>query len=195
MVDDVQALLCCNLDLRIDLKKKDKELKVVEDSRKRAEGAHKEAKELAVKNAKKLEDSRATLLPCMQEAKVALDVVFAKGSMKPSEVLPDADPMEFLAWLQAEHGQFTQLLNNVLDFGAYGATLAIAWSFQTTGCDHLKKLGRVNNSFPSVDDVRGASSDRLCKNIVTRYLMKFWMEGRGRALAFSEAVSSTHEVY
>jgi len=103
-VDDAQALLCRNLDLRTDLKKKDEELKVAEDSRKRVEGAHKEAKELAVKSAKKLEDSRAALLPCMQEAKVALDVVFAKGSMNPSEVLPDADPAEFLAWLQVKHG-------------------------------------------------------------------------------------------
>ena len=50
-------------------------------------------------NAKKLEDSRATLLACMQEAKVSLDAVFAKGGSKLSEVLPNADPTTFSTWL------------------------------------------------------------------------------------------------
>ena len=36
------------------------------------------------KNAKRLEDSRAALLACMQEAKVAIDAVFAKGGAKHS---------------------------------------------------------------------------------------------------------------
>jgi len=105
-VDDVQALLGRNLDLLADLKK-DEELKEVEDSRKRAKGAHKEAEELAKKNAKKLEDSCVALLACIQEAKVSLDAIFAKGGLEPSEVLPDADHMAFLVWLQGELGQFT----------------------------------------------------------------------------------------
>ena len=135
--------------------------------------ARKEAEELAEKNAKKLEESCAALLACMQEAKVALDVVFAKGGVEQSEVLPDADPMAFSAWLQAELGQFVQLLNIVSDFGAHRAALVIAWSFQAVRCDHLKKLGHVNHNFPSVDDVRGISKDRHCKNVVVRFLMKF----------------------
>lgn len=110
-------------------------------------------------------------------------------------MLFDADPVVFLACLLAEVDQFDQLLNNVLDFGAYGATLAIVWSFQAMGCDHLKRLGRVNHNFPSIDDVRGASKDRLGKNVDTRFLMKLWMEGEGRSLAFGEAVTGTQEVY
>ena len=68
---------------------------------------------------------------------------------------------------------FAQLLNNVLDFGAYGAALAIVWSFQVARCDHLKRLGCVNHNFPSVDDVQGASKDCLCKNVDARFLTKF----------------------
>lgn len=86
-------------------------------------------------------------------------------------------------------------MNNVSDFGAYGATLAVARSFQATRCDHLKKLGHVSHNFPSVNDVRGASGGHLCKNIVAWFMTKFWMEGGGRALAFSEVALGTHEVY
>ena len=96
-VDDAQALLCRNLDLRTDLKKKDEELKVAEDSRKRAE-------DLVKESAKKLEDLRAALLACMQEAKVVIDSTFVKGSMESSGVLPEADPAAFSTWLQAELG-------------------------------------------------------------------------------------------
>ena len=124
-----------------------------------------------------------------------MDAIFAKGGLEPSDALPDADPSTFSTWLQAELGQFTQLMNNISDFGAYGATLIVVHSFQATGCDHLKKLGHVSHNFPSVDDVHGASGDRICKNVVAWFLTKFWMEGRGRALAFSEAASGTHEVY
>ena len=86
-------------------------------------------------------------------------------------------------------------MNNVLDFGAYGAALAIVWSFQAMGCDHLKRLGRINHNFPSIDNVRVASKDRLCKNVDARFLTKFWMEGEDRSLAFGEAMTGTQEVY
>ena len=43
LVDDAQALLGQNLDLRADLKKKDEVLKEAKESRRRAEGAQKEA--------------------------------------------------------------------------------------------------------------------------------------------------------
>ena len=114
---------------------------------------------MAEKNAKRLEDSRAALLACMQEAKVVIDSTFVKGSMESSGVLPEADPVVFSTWLQAELGQFSQLLDSVANFGAYGAALAVARSLQATGCDHLKRLGRVNHGFPSLEDVRGAASD------------------------------------
>ena len=58
----------------------------------------------------------------------------------------------------------------------------------------MKRLGRVNHSFPSLEDVRGAANDRLCKNVVTRFLTKFWIEGEGQALAFDKATAGTHEV-
>ena len=58
----------------------------------------------------------------------------------------------------------------------------------------MKRLGCVNHGFPSLEDVRGAACDWLCKNVVVRFLMKFWIEGEGRALAFDEAAAGTHEV-
>ena len=58
----------------------------------------------------------------------------------------------------------------------------------------MKRLGRVNHGFPSLEDVRGAASDWLCKNVVERFLTKFWIEGEGQALAFDNAVASTHKV-
>lgn len=145
-------------------------------------------------NAKRLEDSRAALLDCMREAKVDLDEVFARAGSEPCDNFPDADPAAFSVWLKAEVGQLVPLLDNVFYFGAYGATLAVARSFQATGCDHLKRLGRVNNNFPSVDDVRGAAENRACKNVCARFLKKFWMEGGGWALAFGEATSGAQEV-
>jgi hypothetical protein len=155
-----------NVDLHVELKEKDEDLK-------KAEEAHKEDVELAEKRAKELEDSSAALVACMQEAKVAIDAAFVKGGAESSELLPEADPAAFLAWLQAEVGQFSQLLDSVADFGAYGATLTIARSFQAAGCDHLKRLWWVNHNFPSIDDVRAAAEDRHCKNVVARFLMKF----------------------
>ena len=85
-------------------------------------------------------------------------------------------------------------MENVADFGAYGATLAIVRSFQDTRCDHLKRLGRVNHNFPSLEDVWGAANDRLCKNVVARFLTKFWIEGESQALAFDEAAVGTLKV-
>ena len=58
----------------------------------------------------------------------------------------------------------------------------------------MKRLGWVNHSFPILEDVRGAANDRLCKNVVACFLMKFWIKGEGRALAFDEAAAGTHEV-
>ena len=106
----------------------------VEESRKKAEG-------LVASSAQKLEESRNALLVCMREAKDALDAIFSKAGSKQSDRLPDADPKAFSTWLKSEIGQLVLLLDNVLDFGAYGATLAVARSFQVTGYDHLKNLG------------------------------------------------------
>ena len=85
--------------------------------------------------------------------------------MEPSEQLPEADPEAFSTWLKAEVGQLVPLLDNISDIEAYGATLAVAHFFQVTGCDHLKKLGRISHNFPSVEDVREAVDDRYCKNV------------------------------
>ena len=111
-----------NVDFNTELKRNNEDLREVEDSRKKAE-------ELAEENAKKLEGSRAALLACMQEAKVAIDNVFVKGGTESSGVLPEAAPAAFSLWLRAELGQFSQLLDSVANFGAYVAALAIARSF------------------------------------------------------------------
>ena len=105
-----------------------------EESRKKTEG-------LAASSAQKLEESHNALLVCIREAKDALDIVLLKARSKQSDQLPDADPKAFSTWLKLEIGQLGLLLDNVLDFGAYGATLAVARSFQVTGYDHLKNLG------------------------------------------------------
>lgn len=60
------------------MKKKDEDLKEAKESCRKAQGARKEAEELAEKNAKKLEESRSTLLACMEEAKVVLDAVLRR---------------------------------------------------------------------------------------------------------------------
>jgi hypothetical protein len=44
--------------------------------------------------------------------------------------------------------------------------------------------------FPSVDDIREAARDPQCKNVVVRFLRKFWSTG-GRALAFDVAAAGT----
>lgn len=59
LVDDAEACLSHNVDLNVELKRKDKDLKRAKDSRKRAE-------ELVEESAKKLDSSHATLLACMQ---------------------------------------------------------------------------------------------------------------------------------
>ena len=58
LVEDAKACLSRNVDLNVELKRKDEDLRKAEDSRKMVE-------DLAEENAKKLEDSRAALLPCM----------------------------------------------------------------------------------------------------------------------------------
>ena len=58
----------------------------------------------------------------------------------------------------------------------------------------MRRHGQVNHSFPILEDVRGAANDRLCKNVVARFLTKFWIEGEGEALAFDKATAGTHEV-
>jgi hypothetical protein len=123
----------------------------------------------------------------MREAKVALDVVFAKAGLALSDKFPEANPEDVLAWLKRQVSQLVPLLDNILDFGTYGATLSVARSFQAAGYDHLKRLGHINHTFPSVEDVQGVVEDRSCKNLCARFLKKFWMEGGGRALAFGEA--------
>jgi len=90
LVDDVEACLSHNIELNMELKRKDKDLREAEDS-------HKKAEELAEENAKKLEGSRAALLACMQEVKVAIDNAFVKGGAVSSGVLPEADPAVFSA--------------------------------------------------------------------------------------------------
>jgi len=65
----------------------------------------------------------------MQEAKVAIDSAFVKGGVESSGLLSKADPAVFSTWLQAELGPFSQLLESVADFGAYGAALTVARSF------------------------------------------------------------------
>ena len=111
-----------NVDLNMELKRKDEDLREAEDS-------HKKAEELVEENAKKFKGSRAALLTCMQEAKVAIDNSFVKGGVESSGVLPEADPVVFSAWLQVELGPFSQLLDSVADFRAYRVALAIAQSF------------------------------------------------------------------
>ena len=122
MVEDAKACLSRNVDLNTELKTKDEDLRKAEDLRKKVE-------DLAEENAKKLEDSRAALLACMQEAKVAIDSAFVKGGVESSGLLSKADPAVFSTWLQAELGPFSQLLESVADFGAYGAALTVARSF------------------------------------------------------------------
>ena len=97
LVEDAEACLSRNVDLNAELKRKDEDLRKVEDSRKKVD-------ELVKENAKRLEDSCAALLACMQEAKVAIDTTFVKDSAESSGVLPEADLAAFLAWLQAELG-------------------------------------------------------------------------------------------
>ena len=86
------------------------------------------------------------------------------------------------------------MLDSVSDLGAYGAALIVAWTFQAPGYDHLKKISQVSHNFPSVDDVREAVRDPQCKNVVVRFLKRFWTQARGRALAFDVAAAGTHEV-
>lgn len=101
------------------------------------------------------------------------EAVFAKAGSEPCDEFFDADPMSFSTWLKVDVGQLVPLLDNVSDFGAYGATLAVACSFQAIDCDHIKRLGHVNHNFPSVDDVRGATKDQASKNACVRFLKKF----------------------
>jgi len=88
LVEDAEACLSCNVDLNMELKRKDEDLRKVEDSRKKVE-------DLAEENAKKLDDSRATLLACMQEAKVAIYSAFVKGGVESSLSCPKLISLRF----------------------------------------------------------------------------------------------------
>jgi peptidoglycan hydrolase CwlO-like protein len=72
LVEDTEACLSRNVDLHAELKRKD-------DVPRKAKDSHKKAEELAEENAKKLVDSCAALLACIQEAKVAINTAFVKG--------------------------------------------------------------------------------------------------------------------
>lgn len=98
-------------------------------------------------------------------------------------------------WFKAEIELVPPLIENAADFGAYAATLDLARMFQVAGCDHLKKIKRVNHVFPDVDDVRRSKDDNVCINVVNRFLKRFWMDGGGRALAFEEAAEATRLVF
>jgi hypothetical protein len=129
----------------------------------------------------------------MNEVNVLIDNAFKKGGTDPSEALPDADPLAFSGWLCTEIGQFERLLSGVSDLGAYGAALGLTCTFQVASCDHLKVLGKPPHKFPSVDNVREAVRDSLCKNVVSWLLKKFWAKG-GRAIASYVGMASTQEV-
>ena len=45
-----------------------------------------------------------------------------------------------------------------------------------------------------MDDVREAVRDPQCKNVVVRFLKRFWTQAEGHALAFDVAAAGTHEV-
>jgi uncharacterized membrane protein len=49
------------------------------------------------------------------------------------------------------------------------------------------------HKFSSVDDVRGAVKDPLCKNMVSCFLERFWAKG-GWAIASDMDVAGTQEV-
>lgn len=138
-------------------------------------------------------DSKAALLACMKEVKVVIDSAFAKGGVDQSEALPEADPIAFSNWLSAEIGQFERLLSGMLDIGAYGASIGLARTLQTLGCDHLKTIGKPSHKFPSVDSVHRAINDDLCKNVVSRFLKRFWEKG-GRDLTLDVGVAGSQEV-
>jgi hypothetical protein len=113
----------------------------------------------------------------MKEAKVLIDGAFRKGGAPPSEALPDANLDTFSEWLCTEVVHFERLLSGVSDLGAYGATLGLTRTLQAAGCDHLKVLGKPPHRFPSVDDVREAVQDPLCKNVVSLFPKKILGEG------------------
>lgn len=60
-------------------------------------------------------------------------------------------------------------------------------------CDHLKVLGKPPHNFLSVDDVRGAVKDPLCKNVVSFFLKRFQAKG-GQAIASDMGAAGTQEV-
>jgi len=95
-----------------------------------------------------------------------LDAVFAKASSMATDKLLEANATAFSSWLTAEDGHLLPLLDSVLDFGAFDATLGVTHSFQANGCDHLKKLGLVKHNFPSVDDLRGLPRIELARTFV-----------------------------
>lgn len=65
----------------------------------------------------------------MQDAKVALDAIFAKATSMATDELPEANVVAFSSWLTTKVGQLLPLLDSVSNFGAFGATLGVAHSF------------------------------------------------------------------
>lgn len=152
-----------------------------------------EAVARAESRAKELQDSRSSLLACMKEVKVLIDCAFAKGGVDQSDALPEADPVTFSDWLSMEIGDFGELLSGVLDVGAYGAMIGLAYTLRVLGCDHLRSIGRPSHRFLNADSVREAINDGVCKNVVSHFLRRFWEKG-GWALSLDVGVCSTQEV-
>lgn len=82
----------CNIDLRVELRKKEEELK-------KAEEARQKAMDLAEARLKELDDSRVALQACMESVKAEVYGAFAKGGADLSGLLPEVDAMAFKEWL------------------------------------------------------------------------------------------------
>lgn len=156
----------------------------------RLKKARDEALALAEGRATKMGKSKDALLSCMREAKALIDGTFAKGGMQLSDDVPEADPALFSDWLSNEIGQFQLLLQGALDVGAYGAGLGLSCALQQLGCKHLKTIGKPPHRFPKPDVVRAAVNDDICKNAVSRFLLRYWEKG-GRDLATSIGATKT----
>lgn len=151
---DVEECLNPNIDLGVDLRKKEGEIEKLTK-------ACKDAESIAKSKAKELQDSKEALLVCMKEAKVLIDGAFAKGGMESSSELPEADLAAFSDWLTTIVGQFEELLHGALDIGAYGAAIGLSRTLQELNCDHLKTMGRPSHKFSKLDSVREAVRDNL----------------------------------
>lgn len=113
--------------------------------------------------------------------------------MELSDELPESDPAAFSDWLTTEIGQFELLLRGALDISTYGAAIGLSRTLQELGCDHLKTVGQPSHKFLKLDSVHDAVHDNVCKNAVSRLLLRFWRKG-GWALATSIGAAGTLEV-